>query len=104
MEKKPMTMEKKFKIFTFGRIISYVVLIAGILMDAFKSPLTWVGIVLVVAVSFFRVLALRCPECDELIVSNFGFMSKSCGKCGWKLGQENEAKTEENQQAEEEQE
>ena len=104
MEKKPMTMEKKYKLFTFGRIISYLLLIAGLLMDAFKSPLTWVGIVLVVAVSIFRVLALRCPECDELIVSNFGFMSKSCGKCGWKLGQENEPKPEETQQAKNEQE
>jgi hypothetical protein len=39
-------------------------------------------------------MALRCPECDELIVSNFGIISKSCGKCGWKLGQEEEPKEE----------
>lgn len=94
MEKKPITMKEKYRIFNIGRIISYALLILGILMDGLLSPLTWIGIVLVVAVSVYRVMALRCPECDELIVSNFGVMSKSCSKCGWKLGQENEPKDE----------
>lgn len=94
MEKKPLTMKQKYKIFNIGRIISYALLIFGFLMDGFASPMTWVGIVLVIAVSVFRVMALRCPECDELIVSNFGFMTKRCEKCGWKLGQENEPKDE----------
>lgn len=94
MEKKSITMKEKYRIFNIGRIISYALLILGILMDGLLSPLTWIGIVLVVAVSVYRVMALRCPECDELIVSNFGVMSKSCSKCGWKLGQENETKDE----------
>lgn len=94
MEKKPMTMKQKYNVFNIGRIISYALLLFGILMDGLQSPLTWIGIVLVAAVSVYRVVALRCPECDELIVSNFGIMSKSCGKCGWKLSQENEPKDE----------
>ena len=94
MEKKPLTMKQKYKIFNIGRIISYALLIFSILMDGFANPMTWVGIVLVIAVSVFRVMALRCPECDELIVSNFGFMTKRCEKCGWKLGQEKEQKDE----------
>ena len=94
MEKKPLTMKQKYKIFNIGRIISYALLIFGFLMDGFANPMTWIGIVLVIAVSVFRVLALRCPECDELIVSNFGFMTKSCSKCGWQLGQEDEPKDE----------
>ena len=92
MEKKTLTMKQKYRIFNIGRIISYALLILGFLMNGFRSPLTWVGIALVIGISVFRVLALRCPECDELIVSNFGFMSKSCGKCGWKLSQEEEPK------------
>ena len=84
MEKKPLTMKQKYRIFNIGRIISYALLIFSILMDGLASPMTWIGIVLVIAVSIYRVLALRCPECDELIVSNFGFMTKSCSKCGWK--------------------
>ncbi len=94
MNKKPLTMKQKYNIFTIGRIISYGMLIFGVLMNGLKDPLTWVGIVLVIATSVFRVVALRCPECDELIVSNFGIISKSCAKCGWKLGQENEPKAE----------
>jgi uncharacterized protein (DUF983 family) len=94
MEKKPLTMKQKYKIFNIGRIISYALLIFGFLMDGFANPMTWVGIVLVIAVSIYRVLALRCPECDELIVSNFGFMTKRCEKCGWKLDQEDEPKDE----------
>ena len=94
MEKKPMTMKQKYKIFNIGRIISYALLVFGFLMEGFRNPLTWIGLVLVIAVSVFRVMALRCPECDELIVSNFGFMVKHCEKCGWKLGQENEPKDE----------
>ena len=94
MEKKPMTIKQKYRIFNIGRIISYALLIFSILMDGLASPMTWIGIVLVIAVSIYRVLALRCPECDELIVSNFGFMTKSCSKCGWKLGQEDEPKDE----------
>lgn len=94
MEKKPITMKEKYRIFNIGRIISYALLILGILMDGLLSPLTWIGIVLVVAVSVYRVMALRCPECDELIVSNFGILNKYCSKCGWKLGQENEPKDE----------
>lgn len=94
MEKKPITMKEKYRIFNIGRIISYALLILGILMDGLLSPLTWIGIVLVVAVSVYRVMAIRCPECDELIVSNFGILNKYCSKCGWKLGQENEPKDE----------
>lgn len=94
MEKKPITMKEKYRIFNIGCIISYALLILGILMDGLLSPLTWIGIVLVVAVSVYRVMALRCPECDELIVSNFGILNKYCSKCGWKLGQENEPKDE----------
>lgn len=94
MEKKPLTMKQKYKVFNIGRIISYALLVFGFLMEGFHHPLTWVGLVLVIAVSVFRVLALRCPECDELIVSNFGFITKHCEKCGWKLGQENEPKDE----------
>ena len=94
MEKKKLTMKQKIQYFNIGRIISYAVLIFGILMEGLRSPLTWVGIVLVIGVSVFRVMALRCPECDELIVSNFGIVSKSCAKCGWKLGQEEEPKEE----------
>ena len=48
MEKKPLTMKQKIRLFNIGRIISYAVLIFGILMDAFASPMTWVGIVLVI--------------------------------------------------------
>ena len=94
MEKKPMTMKQKYKIFNIGRIISYALLVFGFLMEGFRNPLTWIGLVLVIAVSVFRVMALRCPECDELIVSNFGFRVKHCEKCGWKLSQENEPKDE----------
>ena len=50
MEKKPMTMKQKYKIFNIGRIISYALLIFGFLMDGFANPMTWVGIVLVIAV------------------------------------------------------
>lgn len=95
MERKPMTMKQKYRIFNIGRVISYALLIFGFLLDGLASPITWVGIVLVVAVSVYRVMALRCPECDALIVSNFGIISKSCGKCGWKLSQENESRDEE---------
>ena len=66
----------------------------GQVYDGLQNPLTWVGIVLVIAISIYRVVVLRCPECDELIVSNFGVMSKSCSKCGWKLGQEDEPRAE----------
>lgn len=94
MEKKKLTMKQKILYFNIGRIISYAVLIFGILMDGLRSPLTWVGIVLVIGVSVFRVMALRCPECDELIVSTFGIISKSCSKCGWHIDKENEQKDE----------
>ena len=94
MEKKPLTMKQKIRIFNIGRIISYALLIFGILMDGFANPMTWIGIVAVIGVSVFRVIALRCPECDELIVSNFGILSKGCEKCGWKLSQEDGPKDE----------
>lgn len=94
MEKKPLTMQQKYRIFNIGRIVSYTVLIFGFLMDGFKNPLTWIGLVAAIGISVFRVMALRCPECDELIVSNFGFVAKRCEKCGWKLGQEEEPKEE----------
>ena len=94
MEKKPLTMKQKIWIFNIGRIISYALLIFGILMNGLASPMTWIGIVLVIAVSVFRVMAIRCPECDELIVSNFGILNRYCSKCGWKLGQEDEPKKE----------
>lgn len=94
MEKKPLTMKQKIRIFKIGRVISYALLAFGILMDGFANPMTWVGIVLVIAVSVYRVMAIRCPECDELIVSNFGFLSKSCDKCGWNIDKENEPKDE----------
>ena len=94
MEKKPLTMKQKIRVFNIGRIISYALLILGLMLDGLQNPLTWVGIVLVIAISIYRVVVLRCPECDELIVSNFGVMSKSCSKCGWKLGQEDEPRAE----------
>ena len=94
MEKKKLTMNQKYRIFNIGRIISYTVLVFSFLMDGFQSPLTWISLIAAIGVSVFRVMALRCPECDELIVSNFGIISKSCAKCGWKLGQEEEPKEE----------
>ena len=45
MEKKPLTMQQKYRIFNIGRIVSYTVLIFGFLMDGFKNPLTWIGLV-----------------------------------------------------------
>ena len=94
MEKKPLTMKQKYKIFTISRIISYAVLIFGVMMDGLQNPLTWIGVVMAIAVSVYRVMALRCPGCDELIVSNFGVIAKHCDKCGWKLGQEDLPKDE----------
>ena len=88
MEKKPLTMQQKYRIFNIGRIIGCGLMIFGILMDGLQDPLTWIGAVLVIGVTIFRVIALRCPECDELIVSNFGVLSRRCEKCCWKLGQE----------------
>ena len=90
MEKKPLTMQQKYRIFAFSRIISYAVLIFGVMMDGLNTPLTWIGVVMAIGTSVYRVMALRCPECDELIVSHFGIIAKHCDKCGWKLGQEKE--------------
>ena len=94
MEKKPLTMKQKYRIFNIGRLISYALLIFGILMDGLANLMTWIGIVAVIGVSVFRVIALRCPECVELIVSNFGILSKCCEKCGWHIDKENEPKDE----------
>jgi hypothetical protein len=94
MEKKPLTVKQKIKIFNIGRIIAYALIIFGLLMDGLHSPMLWVGFAIFVALSVFRVVAIRCPECEELIPSNFGVMAKACSKCGWHIDQENEAKDE----------
>ena len=99
MEKKPMTMEQKFKIFRLSRIVSYGLLIFAILMYDLGHPLTWFSIALVIGVSVFRVLALRCPECDALIPSNFGIVAKRCDKCNWQLGKEKDASQAEDTEA-----
>ena len=36
MEKKPLTMKQKYRIFNIGRIISYALLILGFLMNGFR--------------------------------------------------------------------
>ena len=88
MEKKPLSMKQKYRIFNISRIISYALLLFTLMMYGLQDPLSWISIALVVAVSVFRVMALRCPDCDELIPSTFGIMSKSCPKCGWNLKKE----------------
>jgi hypothetical protein len=94
MEKKPLTLKQKIQIYNIGRIIACAVLIFGIMMNGLADPLTWIGLVLAVALAIFRVVAIRCPECDELIPSSFGVMAKTCDKCGWHINKENEPKDE----------
>ena len=94
MEKKPLTLKKRILIYNIGRVIACAVLIFGLMMNGLADPLTWIGLVLAVALSIFRVIAIRCPDCDELIPSNFGVMAKACGKCGRKIDQVDEPKEE----------
>lgn len=95
MEKKPMTMKQRYKIFNIGRIIGYVLMILGLMTGGVRSALLWIGFCLFVALSIFRIFTIRCPECDELLVSNLGRLSKKCAKCGWNVDQE-DAPREEN--------
>ena len=88
MEKKPLTMRQKKKLCNIGNIIGYALLIFGLMMGGLSAAMTWVGFALLVALSVFRVVAFRCPECGELIPSRFGIVSKTCAKCGWDMDQE----------------
>ena len=88
MEKKPLTMQQKKKIFNIGRIVGYALLLLGLAMAGLAAPMTWVGFVVLVAMSVFRVIMFRCPECDELIPARFGVIGKACPKCGWQMDQE----------------
>ena len=88
MKKEPLTMKQKYKIFNIGRIIGYVLMILGLMTGGINSALLWIGFALFIALSVFRIFTIRCPECDELLVSNFGRLSKKCAKCGWDVEQE----------------
>ena len=92
MNKKPLSKKQKILYFNIIRILSYGMMIFGAMMNGFQSPLFWVSLVLVIGNSIFRVMAIRCPECDELIPSNFGIIAKSCSKCGWNVKDEDKPK------------
>lgn len=88
MNKKPMTMKQKYKLYNTCQIIGYVFMIFGLMINGLASPLLWIGFALFVALSIYRSIAIRCPECDSFMPSNFGILTKKCPKCGWHLDKE----------------
>ena len=96
MNKRPLTMKQKYKLFNTCQIIGYILMIFGIMIAGIASPLLWLGFAIFVALSVYRAIAIRCPECDTFIPSNFGILTKRCPKFGWHVDKEPSAQEPQN--------